>query len=276
MSQAGKTNGLAVASIVCGCLAIIPALGLLLAVLAIIFGAVARKKIRTTDGAQKGARLALTGMTLGIPLSIAGVLLVAGTSPPTTAALAVSPTTTARARQTTPRSTSTRPRAIPASTSTRPRSTPTTDSPAPATTQVTTPPPPATQIGQTVKDGDFAFVVHGISCGASAAAAVNDGGFGETVPAGAQECLVAMSVTDDKGTAQTFFDSNQYGYDAAGHQYSADSSGSLYLSNSNDGTQVNPGITISAIVPFQIPSSVHLVKLDLHDSMFSGGVSVRL
>ncbi len=140
---------------------------------------------------------------------------------------------------------------------------------APPTTQ-------ASQIGRTVKDGDFAFVVNGMSCGANAAAAVNPDGVGETVPAGAQECLVTMSVTDDKGSAQTFFAENQYAFDAAGHKFSADSNGAIYVSGANDDTQVNPGITISAIVPFQIPAGDQIVSLELHDSAFSGGVTVHL
>lgn len=143
-------------------------------------------------------------------------------------------------------------------------------------TVATTTIPAGPGIGQVAKDGDFAFVVKGMSCGAAAAAAVNSGGYGETVPAGAQECLVTMTVTDDKSTAQTFFDSNQYGYDAKGHQYSADSNASLYLAGDKDDTQVNPGITITAVVPFQIPATDKLTSLQLHDSAFSGGVTVRL
>ena len=71
--------------------------------------------------------------------------------------------------------------------------------------------------------GDAVLVVQGIQCGGAPRAAVSDGGIGETVPAGAQECLVTMTVTDGNGTAQTFFDSNQDGYDDAGHQCCADS-----------------------------------------------------
>ena len=146
----------------------------------------------------------------------------------------------------------------------------------PSTTFATTTAVPVSQIGQTVKDGDFAFVVKSVSCGASAAAAVNDGGIGESVPAGAQECLVTMTVNNDKAQAQTFFDSNQYAYDAAGHQLSADTTGSIYLSGSNDATQVNPGVTITAIVTFQIPASDTITSLELHDSAFSAGVKVFL
>lgn len=134
----------------------------------------------------------------------------------------------------------------------------------------------ASGIGQVVKDGDFAFVVKSVSCGAQAAAAVNSGGIGETVPSGALECIVTLTVTNDKTQAQTFFDSNQYAYDAKGRQYSADSTGSIYLSGSQDATQINPGITVTAPVPFQIPAGDKIVKMVLHDSAFSGGVTVRV
>lgn len=147
---------------------------------------------------------------------------------------------------------------------------------APATTSVPTTTAPISQVGQTVKDGDLAFVVQGMTCGAQATAAVNAEVFGETVPAGAQECLVTMTVADDKGTSQTFFDSNQYAYDAAGRRFSADSQAAIYLTGANDDTQINPGITVTAVVPFQIPIGDTIVKLDLHDSVFSGGVTVRV
>jgi hypothetical protein len=146
---------------------------------------------------------------------------------------------------------------------------PTTTTLAPTTTTVA-----VAGIGQVAKDGDFAFVVKGVQCGASAAAAVSDGGFGETVPSGAQECLVTMTVTNDKGSAQTFFTGNQYAYDSAGHKLSADSTGSIFLSGANDDAQINPGVTITAIVPFQISTSDKITSVDLHDSMFSLGVKV--
>ena len=134
----------------------------------------------------------------------------------------------------------------------------------------------ASGIGQVAKDGDFAFVVKGVSCGAQAAGAVNSGGIGETVPSGALECIVTMSVTNDKSQAQTFFDSNQYAYDAKGRQFSADLNGSIYLTGDQDGNQINPGITVTAPVPFQIPAGDTIVKMVLHDSEFSGGVTVRV
>jgi ABC-type Fe3+-siderophore transport system permease subunit len=54
-----KTNGLAIAALVCGCgafLLFVPAF------LGIIFGFIARSQIKRSDGAQKGNGLALAGI----------------------------------------------------------------------------------------------------------------------------------------------------------------------------------------------------------------------
>lgn len=130
--------------------------------------------------------------------------------------------------------------------------------------------------GQVARDGDFAFVLQSSYCGNSAARAVGEGGFGESVPASAIECIFTIKVTDDEGTAQTFFDGNQYAYDSAGQQFSADNDGGTFLKGDQDDTQVNPGITITAKVPFQIPRGVKITRLVLHDSAFSGGVTVKV
>lgn len=43
-----------------------------------------------------------------------------------------------------------------------------------------------------------------------------------------------------------------------------------------DAAQVNPGITIIALVPFQIPRGDRITRLVLHDSAFSAGVIVTV
>ncbi|MDD5195533.1 MAG: DUF4190 domain-containing protein [Candidatus Omnitrophica bacterium] len=60
-----KTVGLAVASLVMGCLVLIPILGLLFSLLAIIFGAVALAKISNNKDKLKGDGLAISGIILG-------------------------------------------------------------------------------------------------------------------------------------------------------------------------------------------------------------------
>jgi hypothetical protein len=129
---------------------------------------------------------------------------------------------------------------------------------------------------QIAHDGDFAFQVKSIGCGQAEAQAVyNDPDITGNMPAGTQECIVKLRVTDDKNVAQTFFDSNQYAYDAQGQQLTADDNG-MYLTGDKDGTQLNPSVSITALVPFNIPSGDTITQLQLHDSEFSGGVTVNL
>jgi len=130
--------------------------------------------------------------------------------------------------------------------------------------------------GQVAHDGDFAFVIKSATCGKVAARAVWADGYGEKVPGDATECIFKIRVTDDKGEAQTFFDSNQYVYDSHGRQYSADDNAGTFLLGDEDDTQVNPGITITAKVPFQFPDGINPKRLVLHDSEFSGGVTVKI
>jgi hypothetical protein len=89
-----RTNGLAVASLVCACAGIIPFLFGLPSLLGIIFGFVARGQIKNAHGAQGGAGLALAGIIVGfslIGLFIIAVLLIAifGTSTHSPSALAL-------------------------------------------------------------------------------------------------------------------------------------------------------------------------------------------
>ncbi len=129
---------------------------------------------------------------------------------------------------------------------------------------------------EVARDGDFAFQVKAIACGQAEAQAVyTDPDITGTLPPGTQECIIKLRVTDDKSVAQAFFDSNQYAYDAKGQQFSADNNG-MYLTGDKDDTQLNPGVSITALVPFNIPSGDSITRLQLHDSEFSGGVTVNL
>lgn len=65
---AGQTNGLAVASLVCSCVGLIPFLFGLPCILGIVFGFVARSQIRRSSGGQEGGGLALAGIIVGFSL----------------------------------------------------------------------------------------------------------------------------------------------------------------------------------------------------------------
>ena len=60
-----KTLGIAIASLVCGCFFIIPLLGFLLSIIAIVLGIVAISKINKNEEMYKGKGLAISGIVLG-------------------------------------------------------------------------------------------------------------------------------------------------------------------------------------------------------------------
>ena len=76
MPATSKTNGFAVASLVCGLVGLLCGLG---AILAIIFGFVARSQIRRSQGLEKGGGMAVAGIVLGF-IYIALVVVVIAVS----------------------------------------------------------------------------------------------------------------------------------------------------------------------------------------------------
>lgn len=75
-----------------------------------------------------------------------------------------------------------------------------------------------------------------------------------------------------------FSDGSQKAYDAAGTEYSTDSTAGIYA-NEDAATlfnEINPGNQVAGVLVFDIPKKVKLSKLELHDSPFSGGVTVAL
>ena len=74
--QRQKTHGLAIASLVLGCLFLIPFIGILFSLLAIIFGIIALVTISNNKQAYKGNGLAITGLILGV-LGVTITLIIA-------------------------------------------------------------------------------------------------------------------------------------------------------------------------------------------------------
>ncbi len=85
-----------------------------------------------------------------------------------------------------------------------------------------------------------------------------------------------MTVKNIKSAAQSFSATSQKAVDGKGNQLSADAGSLIYLPNGASSVfeQVNPGIQIQATVPFQLPTARVIKKFILHDSAFSGGVTV--
>ncbi|MGC5307669.1 DUF4352 domain-containing protein [Micromonospora zamorensis] len=129
------------------------------------------------------------------------------------------------------------------------------------------------KIGQPARDGKFEFTVKSAKCGVAKV-----GSEPLAQKAQGQFCLVTVNVKNIGKEAQMFDGSSQKAYAADGTEYSADSGAAIYA-NKNAETflnDINPGNQVNGLVVFDIPKNVKLTKLELHDSMFSGGVDVTL
>jgi hypothetical protein len=131
----------------------------------------------------------------------------------------------------------------------------------------------AVGLNQAVQDGKFEFTVTGVDCSKSSLGAAP-----VATEATGVFCLVDVSVANIGNEAQTLDSTSQYGYDAAGKKYSTDTEAALYLENGGDTLfeQLNPGASVDGVLVFDVPAGTQLTKLELHDSMFSGGVTVNL
>lgn len=127
-------------------------------------------------------------------------------------------------------------------------------------------------VGTPARDGKFEFTVTGVETGV---ATIGSDVLGAT--AQGQFALVSVTVANIGDEAQSFFGDNATLVDTQGREHSADSSAAIYLENSESFfTEINPGNAVDAVVVFDIPADAVPATLELHDSMFSGGVTVSL
>ncbi|PKW25712.1 DUF4352 domain-containing protein [Phycicoccus duodecadis] len=149
----------------------------------------------------------------------------------------------------------------------------TTAAPKPVVTKPAAPKPAAgPKFGSKVRDGKFEFVVSGMKCGI---ASVGDTYF--NTKAQGQFCRLSVKVTNIGDEAQSMFADNQVAFDSKNRKFSADSGASIYDGDSKVlWEEINPGNTVTGSVFFDVPKGTKLTKVELHDSLFSGGVEVRL
>jgi hypothetical protein len=128
-------------------------------------------------------------------------------------------------------------------------------------------------INQPARDGKFEFTVTGVQCGVKH---IGPASFGSD--AQGQFCLVKVTVTNIGNEAQMFTGINVYGFNAAGQKFDTDTSAAIYLEGDARSflENINPGNTVNGTLVFDIPVGQSLKKLELHDSLLSGGVIVNL
>ncbi len=128
------------------------------------------------------------------------------------------------------------------------------------------------KIGTAVRDGNFEFTVTKVKDGVKK---VGSGDFSEK-PDG-QFVLVYVTVENIGDEAQYFDGSSQTLVDDQDREHSADTGAAIYLEDADSFlNEINPGNKVKAIVVFDVPKDAVPTSIDLHDSMFSGGVSVAL
>ncbi|HEY9475617.1 MAG TPA: DUF4352 domain-containing protein, partial [Mycobacteriales bacterium] len=142
-----------------------------------------------------------------------------------------------------------------------------------ATKAADKPKPAAAKIGTEVRDGKFAFTVTKVQPGLDHVGE----GFAEQKAQG-EFVLVHVTVKNIGDEAQLFDASSQTLVDTQGRQYDADSGvAAIALADSNSFlNNINPGNSVAGILVYDVPKGLALSKIELHDSMFSGGVTVTL
>jgi hypothetical protein len=131
----------------------------------------------------------------------------------------------------------------------------------------------AVGLNQAVRDGKFEFTVTGVDCSKNTLG---------TDPISTQAagvfCLVNVGVSNIGDEAQMLDSTSQVAYDAAGKKYSTDTEAAFYLEDAGQALfeQLNPGTSVNGVLIFDVPAGTQLTKLELHDSMLSGGVTVNL
>lgn len=127
-------------------------------------------------------------------------------------------------------------------------------------------------VGTPVRDGKFEFVITSVEPGTPE--------IGEaplTTKAQGQFVLVNVSVTNIGNEPQAFSGSDTKAFDSQGREFTASTSAAIYLPSSNSlYTPINPGNKVDGKVVFDVPAGTTLTSIELHDSMFSDGVTVQL
>ena len=124
-----------------------------------------------------------------------------------------------------------------------------------------------------VRDGKFEFVVTGVEAGLTS---LGDNPF-LAEDAQGQFVIVTMTVTNIADEPKGLSPSNQKLIDAQGRSFSPDTAAALNLdSDVTFWDEINPGNTVTMPLVFDMPVDAVPSAIELHDSMFSGGVTVSL
>ena len=125
-------------------------------------------------------------------------------------------------------------------------------------------------INDPASDGMFKFVVTEVETGLSTIGE----GFTEEEAQG-QFVVIHLSVTNVGDKAQTVYDGAQVLIDDQGRQHET-SCAAIWLDEGLWLDAITPGNSMDGILVYDIPQDAVPTSLELHDSLFSGGVTVSL
>ncbi|WP_043602322.1 DUF4352 domain-containing protein [Nocardia otitidiscaviarum] len=126
----------------------------------------------------------------------------------------------------------------------------------------------AAPAGSPVRDGQFEFVV----TGTERTPTVGDGYLTET--AQGEYLLVYVDITNTGGEPRSYFGENQKAIDDQGREFTNDTMAELAIDSGPK--ELNPGLTISKTIIFDIPVGSRITAIEFHDSALSGGARVAL
>ena len=131
------------------------------------------------------------------------------------------------------------------------------------------------KFGTLVKDGDFSFRPSQLVCNITSVGSSSN--FDLTTPTG-QFCRVTIFIYNHSTTTQMVDVTSQYAVDKNSRQYpgdsSADSSGNPNLNSGLglDTMNLNPGLSVTGYLYFDMPKNDKPVYFIFHDSAYSNGV----
>ena len=133
---------------------------------------------------------------------------------------------------------------------------------------------PAVGLNTPVRDGKFEFVVTGVESGV---AEVGDNPY-LTEKAQGQFVIVSLTVKNISDKPQSFAPGSQKLVDDQGRSFESNTSAQVALGGSDITIwdNINPGNAVQAKVVYDMPAGAVPARIELHDSMFSGGESVSL
>jgi hypothetical protein len=90
-------------------------------------------------------------------------------------------------------------------------------------------------------------------------------------------CIVDLVITNIGDESQSFSGENCTLLNAEGQEFSADSEAAFYFEDAEWlYEEINPGNSLATKVIFDVPAGMAPTSIELHDSAFSGGVTVNL